>query len=132
MSFIRSHASSSLTKLFIVITQFGSAAVLIPLTLVETIHYERPYKFSIVQTKGSSTYIDEKPSYSGTFDLVVQDSKGAETSRKSINQYFGNMELTIDGPLKLTVNDYNGDDLLDIPIGFSAGDGSGEYIISVG
>ena len=94
---------------------------------METIHYERPYKFSIVQTKGSSTYTDEKPSCSGTFDLVVQDGKGAESSRKSLNQYFGNMELTIDGPIKLTVHDYNGDNLLDIPIGFSAGDGSGEY-----
>lgn len=102
---------------------------------IETIHYEPPYNFSIVQAKGSSSYIDEKPSYSGTFDLVVQDGKGAETSRKSLNQYFGNMDLTIDGPVNLTVQDYNGDNLLDFPIGFSAGDGSSEYkyvIFSVG
>ncbi|GAB6173798.1 hypothetical protein JCM15765_32760 [Paradesulfitobacterium aromaticivorans] len=66
--------------------------------------------------------------------MVVQNGKGAETSRKSLNQYFGNMELTIDGPVKLTVHDYNADNLLDIPIGFSAGDSS-EYkyvIFSVG
>ncbi|WP_206812468.1 hypothetical protein [Paradesulfitobacterium ferrireducens] len=102
---------------------------------IETIHYELPYNFSIVQTKGSSTYINEKPSYSGIFDLVVQDGKGAETSRKSLNQYFGNIELTIVGPVNLTVNDYNADNLLDIAIGFAAGDGSEEYkyvIFSVG
>ncbi|MHB1651500.1 MAG: hypothetical protein ACYCVD_03360 [Desulfitobacteriaceae bacterium] len=102
---------------------------------VATIHYEHPYTFSIVQTKGSSTRTDEKPSYSGNFDLVVQDDKGAETSRQSLNKSFGNKELTFDGPVNLTVHDYNADNLLDIPIGFPTGDGSGEYkyvIFSVG
>lgn len=96
-------------------------------TAVEYIQYERQYTFSIVQTKGSSNHTVEKPSYSGSFDLVVQDDKGVETSRQSLNQSFDNKELTFDGSVNLIVHDYNADNLLDIPIGFLADDGSGEY-----
>lgn len=104
-------------------------------TAVKSIQNERQYTFSIVQTKGSSAHTDKKTSYAGTFDLVVHDVKGAETSRRSLNQSFGNKDLLFDGPVNLIVNDYNNDNLLDIPIGFPVGDGSGEYkyvIFSVG
>ena len=94
---------------------------------VATNQYEQTYVFSIVQTKVSSNQSDDKPSYSGIFDLVVQDDKGAEISRQSLNQSFDNKELTIVGPVYLTIHDYNADNLLDIPIGFPVGDGTGEY-----
>ncbi len=47
---------------------------------VRTLTDGQQYTFSIVQTKGSSTQTDEKTTYAGIFDLVVQDNKGAETS----------------------------------------------------
>lgn len=96
---------------------------------------ELQYTLSIIQTKGSSIRADEKTIYSGTFDLVVQNDKGAETSRRSLNQSFGNKDLLFDGPVNLIPNDYNNDNLLDIPIGLPVDDGSGEYkyhIFSVG
>lgn len=104
-------------------------------TAVEYLQDERQYTFSIVQMKGSSTRTDERTSYSGTFDLVVQDDKGAETSRQSLNQFFGNKELFFDDQVSLIVSDYNADNLFDIPIGFPLGDGRAEYkyvIFSVG
>ncbi|MHB1652180.1 MAG: hypothetical protein ACYCVD_06835 [Desulfitobacteriaceae bacterium] len=105
-------------------------------TAVTTIQDERQYTFSIVLTKGSSTLTDEKTTYVGTFDLVVQDDKGAETSRQSLNQHCGNKELVFEGPVNLIASgDYNADNLFDFPIGFPVGDGSGEYqyvIFSVG
>ncbi|TGE37060.1 hypothetical protein E4K67_18460 [Desulfosporosinus fructosivorans] len=96
---------------------------------------ELQYTLSIVQTKGSSIRADEKTIYSGTFDLVIQNDKGTETSRRSLNQSFGNKDLLFDGPVNLILNDYNNDNLLDIPIGLPVNDGSGEYkyhIFSVG
>ena len=101
---------------------------------VGSIHTDR-FTFSIVQMKGSSIRTDERTSYSGSFDVVVQNDKGAETSRRSLNQSFGNKDLLFDGPVNLILNDYNNDNLFDIPIGFPVGDGSGEYkylIFSVG
>jgi hypothetical protein len=71
----------------------------------------------------------------GTFDLVVQDDKGTENSRQSLNQSFGNKELLFNGPVNLIASDYNADNLFDIPIGFPVSDGSTEYkyvIFSVG
>ena len=102
---------------------------------VATVFYEHPYTFSIVQTNGSSTVAEGKTSYTGTFDLIVQDQKGAETGRRSLNRYFGNQKLTISCPLNFKVQDCNDDNLLDFPLGFSANDGSGEFkyvIFSVG
>lgn len=93
------------------------------------------YTFSIIQTKGSSILTDENTSYSGTFDIIVQNDQGTETSRRSINQSFGNKDLLFVGPVNLILNDYNNDNLPDIPIGFPEGDSSGEYkyvIFSVG
>lgn len=102
---------------------------------VATIQYEHPYKFALVQTEDSSTRAGEETSYLGSFDLVAQDASGAEMSRQSLNQSFGRQELTLDGPVNLTVHDYNADDVLDFALGFPVGDGSGEYqyvIYSVG
>ena len=97
---------------------------------VANMFYEHPYLFSIVQTKGAFIGIGKKTSYLGNFDLTVRNNQGLEVSRKSLNQYFGNKDLTLDsGGVKLTVHDYNNDHLLDIPLGFPAGDGEYKYVI---
>ncbi|MDQ7092580.1 hypothetical protein REC12_03140 [Desulfosporosinus sp. PR] len=116
-------------------SSLNSQSHIIAQMAVATSNYERPYTFYVVQTKGSSASTNGKTSYSGTFDLVVRGEKGAEASHESLNQYFGNKALTFEGPVKLAVQDCNADKLLDFPLGFSAGDGSGEdkYVIfSVG
>lgn len=106
----------------------NSQKTIVAQTTVTIVEDQRQYTFSIVQNSGASTRADEKSSYAGTFDLVVQNDKGEQTSRKSLNHYFGKKELAFDGPVNLNVaHDYNADNFFDIPIGFPVGDGSGEY-----
>ena len=60
--------------------------------------------------------------------MIVKNDKGIETSHKSLNDYFSKQKLVFEGPVNLDAsNDYNADNLFDIPIGFPAGDGSGQY-----
>lgn len=98
-------------------------------TTVTIVEDQRQYIFSIVQNSGSSTVCaDGEVSHCGTFSLVVQNDKGEQTSRKSLNHYFDKKELVFDGPVNLNAaHDYNADKFTDIPIGFPVGDGSGEY-----
>ena len=121
-----------LTILFILLALAGcsnpnSQKTIVAQTTLTIVEDQRQYTFSIVQTNGSSTRADEKSSYNGTFDLVVENDKGAQTSRKSLNNYFGKKELVFDGPVNLNTGDYNSDKFFDIPIGFPVDDGSGEY-----
>lgn len=104
-------------------------------TTVKTAQDERQYIFSIVHTIGSSTKTDKGTCYTGKFDLVLQNDKGAIVSQQSLNQFFGNKDLIFIGPVNLSVKDYNDDNFSDIPIGFPTDDGSNEYkyiIFSVG
>jgi len=74
------------------------------------------YDLSIVQR-------DEQ----GRFDLVVQNSTGRETDRLSLNKHFGDDTLEFTGTIELIPGDYNNDRDYDFPIGFLAGDDSGEF-----
>lgn len=99
------------------------------------IQYEPSYTFSIVQTGGYSTRADDRTSYTGTFNLLVQNGRGTVISHQSLNQFFNTNKLCFDGTVNLITGDYNNDRLFDIPIGFPAGDGSDEFkyvIFSVG
>lgn len=70
--------------------------------------------------------------------MVVRDHTGLSICRESLNQFFNSKQLVFDSPVHMITedyNDYNNDNLPDIPIGFPTDDESQEFqyvIFSVG